>query len=106
MSNASTKADVTTERLKQLLSYEPETGLFRWLVDRHPGNGTRNGPGSIAGTIKSRTSSHPYSVIWVDGRLYRAKHLGYFDTKETAYAAYCVAAVDHFGQFARLDVRT
>lgn len=30
-------------------------------------------------------------------------HLGYFDTKEEAHAAYCKAVVDYIGEFARVE---
>lgn len=39
------------------------------------------------------------AVIKVGGH---HKHLGYFDDKESAYAAYKQAATKHFGDFARL----
>ena len=181
MSNVRSKEALTQERLKQILSYDAETGVFTWKVNRQPGNGTRNTVGSIAGTLKARNSSHPYLLIWIDGFLYRAHrlawfyvygrwpaegidhingdpldnrianlrectqqqnngnhkalnplntsgyrgvtwkrdkrkwkayininnrqtHLGYFDSAEQAYEAYCAAAVAHFGEFARLDV--
>ena len=59
---------LTQERLKELLEYSPETGLFFWLQDR---GGKR--AGDIAG-CKKRT----YIVISVDDRVYRAHHLAWF----------------------------
>lgn len=58
---------LTPERLKELLEYSPETGLFFWLVDR---GGKK--AGEIAG-CKKRT----YIVINVDDRSYRAHHLAW-----------------------------
>ena len=148
---------ITQERLKELLSYDPLTGVFLWRVKRKP------------------VSQKPYSQVWIDGRYYllhrlawlfvygeipslfvdhingnpsdhrisnlriatnaqnqanqklrkdsstglkgvrvsagkyRASivqnskkiHLGYFDSAEDAHAAYCKAASELFGQFAR-----
>ena len=39
------------------------------------------------------------AYITYDGKWH---HLGYFDTKDKAYAAYCRAALKHFGEFAQL----
>lgn len=59
---------LTQERLKELLHYDPETGVFTWLEDR----GGRKA-GDIAG-CKKRT----YNVISVDDRIYRAHLLAWF----------------------------
>lgn len=58
---------LTQERLKELLSYDPLTGVFLWLQDR---GGKR--AGDIAGCQK-RT----YTVISVDDQIYRAHHLAW-----------------------------
>lgn len=58
---------ITQERLKELLEYSPDTGLFFWLVDR---GGKK--AGDIAGCRK-RT----YIVISLDDRVYRAHHLAW-----------------------------
>jgi hypothetical protein len=58
---------LTQERLKELLEYSPETGLFFWLVDR---GGKKTG--DIAGCRK-RT----YIVINIDDCSYRAHHLAW-----------------------------
>lgn len=55
--------------LKQLLCYEPETGLFRWAVTR----GSRAKKGTIAGT-KTNTG---HLSIQLQGVLYLAHRLAY-----------------------------
>jgi hypothetical protein len=40
------------------------------------------------------------ALIRIDGK---RKSLGEFDTPEQAYAAYCKAAIEHFGEYARLE---
>lgn len=70
--------DLSVGRVRDLLIYDADTGVFMWRVDRHPGNGTRNVTGSVAGTIKHKGTTHPYLVLWVDGRLYRAHRLAWF----------------------------
>jgi hypothetical protein len=58
---------LTVERLKELLHYDPETGVFTWKVR------VANVPaGSIAGCNKER-----YHFIGVDGREYRAHRLAW-----------------------------
>ena len=59
---------VTQARLKEMLSYDPLTGVFLWRVDR---GGKK--AGETAG-CKKRT----YIAISVDGCIYRAHHLAWF----------------------------
>ena len=53
---------LTLERLKELLKYDPVTGVF-----------TRNG--KVAGS-----SSGPYVIIWIDRQWYKAHNLAWFYT--------------------------
>jgi hypothetical protein len=58
---------VTLARLKELLAYDPETGVFTRRI------ATANvAAGSIAGCAK-----RAYVMISIDGRLYRAHHLAW-----------------------------
>ena len=60
---------ITQDRLKGVLRYDPETGLFTWLV----ATGRRMRVGSVAGTL----NSGGYIRIAVDGKIYRAHRLAF-----------------------------
>lgn len=61
--------NLTIERLRQLLHYEPATGVFTWL--QRPNS--RVQPGSQAGTARS----DGYLQIGVDGGTYQAHRLAW-----------------------------
>lgn len=59
-------AQLTADRLRNLLSYDRESGLFTWRVTR----GRTAKAGSIAGSL-----SDGYVKIMIDGRTYNASRL-------------------------------
>jgi len=63
----SSRRDLTVERLRELLDYDPETGNFRWKSDRS----ARVRAGSIAGTISKKR----YRFINIDRMPYPAQRL-------------------------------
>lgn len=76
------KKPLTQEALKRLLSYEPETGHFRWRINKP------NMPaGSIAGTLHKRG----YLRIGVLGAIYRAHRLAWF----YVHGAWPARDIDH-----------
>ena len=60
---------LTQERLKELLNYNPDTGVFTWKV-----TGYNRVAGGKAGAITTRG----YVRIPVNRRMYQASHLAYF----------------------------
>jgi hypothetical protein len=64
------KADVSAERLRELLDYDPETGVFTWKKT----NGNRRLAGSVAG---GRQDSAGYLRGGIDGRVYFAHRLAW-----------------------------
>ena len=64
------KSKLTQTRLKELLRYDPEAGVFTWLVRK---KGTR-GKGSIAGCIEKEEG---YRIIKIDYIGYRASRLAW-----------------------------
>jgi hypothetical protein len=62
------EAKLTAERLRELLNYDPETGVFTWRVSRR----ATARPGSVAGTITPKG----YRNIWIGGN-YRAHRLAW-----------------------------
>jgi hypothetical protein len=67
-SRSKIRNDLTAKRLRELLSYDPATGIFRWRVISN----TRMPAGSIAGT-----ANQGYRRIKIDRREYGAHQLAW-----------------------------
>jgi hypothetical protein len=67
------KPELTQERLRELLDYDPETGNFHWRVRKKRGHRA----GDIAGC---RVRSDCWCIN-IDGRFYRAHQLAWLHTK-------------------------
>ena len=63
---------ITQERLKQLLHYNPDTGVFTWM--RSPARCIK--AGDVAGGVNKATG---YIVIRLDGKLYPSHRLAFLD---------------------------
>ena len=64
-----TGANLTSARLRELLEYDPQTGVFTWLADR----GRMAKAGDVAGSLHH----HGYVVIRIDGAIHRAHRLAW-----------------------------
>lgn len=73
---------LSLERLKELLEYDHEIGVFKWKVDRGP---------IRAGSTAAKPKPHRYGQIRIDGVLYYAHRLAWFYTHGT----WPVNEVDH-----------
>jgi hypothetical protein len=82
------KSDLTAERLRALLSYDPETGVFTRRVGRSGGRG-RAKAGQVAGFVRDRSKG--YICICLDCRPYRAHRLAWLYMT----GAWPTAQIDH-----------
>ena len=83
--------DLTQERLKELLSYDPQSGVFRWIANR---------PRARAGDIAGCLSSGGYMRAQVAGRSYPLHRLAFLYME----GAFPADEVDHINRD-RLDNR-
>ncbi|MCP9269869.1 HNH endonuclease [Xenorhabdus sp. XENO-1] len=76
---------LTQKRLRELLRYSPETGIFTWL------DNTRRGirPNAVAGSL-----NNGYITIAVDGRQYRAHRLAWLHV----YGKWPNKMIDHINR--------
>ena len=64
-----TRKNISLERLREALDYDPESGIFRWRIDRY----RKAKAGDIAGSLVEG-----YIAICVDYVIYRASRLAWF----------------------------
>jgi hypothetical protein len=67
---------LTQERLRELLEFDPATGVFVWVVNRKGGRGIT--PGMRAGSVKPCGNNKRYRYIRIDDVDYLAKRLAWF----------------------------
>jgi hypothetical protein len=72
---------VAVERLREVLSYDADTGIFRWRVTR----------GHVRAGLIAGTSTDRYIIIGVDGRDYRAHRLAWL----YVHGRWPAVALDH-----------
>jgi hypothetical protein len=75
--------NITQNELKQLMDYNPETGVFNWLVNR-------GGPAK-AGTVAGRLNSDGHRQISVNNKRYMAHRLAWLYT----YGEFPECQIDH-----------
>lgn len=73
---------ITQDRLKSLLSYDSETGVFTWRI-----NVSNRLKGTVAGSVRA----NGYLVIKISGRNYRAHRLAWL----YAYGVWPKEQIDH-----------
>lgn len=78
------KADLTAARLRELLTYDPKTGVLRWNAPKYPAR-----PDGVAGTKKP----NGYVYIGVDGGLYLAHRLA-FVLMTGEWPKHCIDHID------------
>jgi hypothetical protein len=83
-----TREELTSHRLRDLLAYDPETGLFRWLVSKGS-----NAPAGVVTGVRAN-SKVGYVYIGIDGVRYLAHRLAWL----YVYGVWPSQMVDHINR--------
>lgn len=67
---------LTQARMREMLDYNSDTGIFTWKVNRQGGRGIK--PGARAGSVKPTNAGKRYRYIRIDGVDYLAKRLAWY----------------------------
>lgn len=79
-------------RVRELLDYDPETGVLTWRVDRTTGKGRiLRAAGTEAGYVKSMRKTLSYRSIRIDRQAYKAHRLIWL----LVHGHWPEAAIDH-----------
>jgi hypothetical protein len=70
------KADLTAARLRELLNYDPDTGLFTWRINIGCGHRRAQIKRRI-GDLAGYANTYGYVMIGIEGREYRAHRLAW-----------------------------
>lgn len=70
------RREMTTELVRELLDYDPATGICRWRVACNTTSTTRQ-IGDIAGSLMppTRNGGGGYLTVWIEGRAYKLHRL-------------------------------
>jgi len=79
-----TTSPLTQARLKALLHYDPETGVFQWAGRKH--GRARNK--TVAGCVEKRVG---YATVGIDGKVYKAHRLAWL----YVYGVWPDGVIDH-----------
>lgn len=71
-----TKGGVTAERLRELVIYDKDTGIFRWRVDRFCGKHMHILTAK-AGDVAGSTDEDGYHMLTIDAKRYQASRLAW-----------------------------
>lgn len=79
--------ELTIERLKEIIHYDPETGQFTWLIDHK-----RVRSGDLAGSnLHDRDGNPVYRAIMIDGHSQKSHRLAWFYMT----GAWPIVLIDH-----------
>lgn len=67
---------LTQERLREVLAYDSDTGIWTWI--KRPSPCSRIKPGDVAGSVFMSADIGPYIRIQLDGIIYFAHRLAWF----------------------------